>query len=550
MPLSTSEIEDLLPNLSEVVNADSTTLNSKCPACRHQGNKFYLNQSTGTWYCFHCQTKRKDDLMNGVCTSEVQENKHSFLSEEFVRYCSSSLTTYKEHAFSYLMSKRNLSIDTIKKFNIGYYPEEDAITIPSLNSSGVSTISMRYLNNERQRYKSFGTKGLFNEVALEIPSEVCILCEGELNAISAMQLLPMVPAFATQGKSVIKEDKLKALNKYRRIYISFDEDADVEVLKIADIFGPSKVFPLKFDDDKDINDLLKEDNAREVLIDKLKTTKPISPPLLCSISDRVDSCLEYFGNKKYKSFSTGFSALDRVSGGIRPGEFYIITGDSGLGKSTLTCRLGLELAKQGCKTTICSLEMPFESHIAPKLVSFIMGVNVMVEPKPITPEVYKKSLEWIAGTKAINLVNRIGTLKKSELQMILDEVYESGYKCLILDHLQFMVAKEENDEINSVVRIIVDFLKVHLDFIILLVAHSRKPRVDFKRGIEVPLTMHDLKGSSSLYQEPDNIWILNRDEFNNTNLTIGKLRADKTNQKSGTKVNVLFNKGTFTYEIV
>jgi hypothetical protein len=228
----------------------------------------------------------------------------------------------------------------------------------------------------------------------------------------------------------------------------------------------------------------------------------------------------------------------------------MVTGDSGLGKSTLCVTLALELAKQQCRTAICSLELPFQSHIAPKLVSFMCGRNIENPPR-ISSVDYSKALHWLDEWGMLSIINRVGSLHKSNLSRMLEDVYLVGCRCIVLDHLQFLVTKEENDEINSVIRILVDFLKTHMDFTIILVAHPKKPIKDYKTGAPKPLTMHDLKGSSALYQEPDNVWILNRDiQTGVIVLDVGKLRSDKTPITAGGRAVLYFDKAFFKYNII
>lgn len=554
MPLTPTQISEYCSKTETVEEGEHWR--TLCPSCKHPNKKFYIHKDTGVYHCFHCETVNPRDF--NICQEQYvsMSNTASYsekLTAEYVQRCEKYRdgSNYRTTVYGYLMGDRHLTVETIQEWRLGYDPDENAIVIPGFKSCGnLTTISLRYLSGEL-RYKTHGSKGCFYKYPQRLPnSSVALVYEGEMDAITSSQLFPGYDAYSTQGKSICKDSLKKMLEVYERVYICFDDDTSKEVEKLGNFLDIHRCWDVTFPVGMDLNDIAKYPEASQILAKCLFEARPMLKPLLSNIGERVDSCIAYFNGEKYNSVSTGFEALDYITGGIRPGELYVITGDSGLGKSTLCIKLALSLASSGFKTSICSLELPFQSHVAPKLISFIKGKNIEIPPRLSAPE-YKQALIDLDKWGNINLVNRIGSLNKSEIKLILDRVHQKGYKCIILDHLQFMVNKEDNDEINEVVRILVDFLKEHLDFTIMLVAHARKPTKDFKTGRHRPLEMYDLKGSSSLYQEPDNVWILNRLPENDlVTLKVGKLRSDKTSVIAGGKVMLYFNKNTFKYNVV
>lgn len=54
----------------------------------------------------------------------------------------------------------------------------------------------------------------------------------------------------------------------------------------------------------------------------------------------------------------GFPYIDAVTGGIQPGDFWCIVGESGTGKTYISCRCALGAVEQGKKVLLVGMEMP------------------------------------------------------------------------------------------------------------------------------------------------------------------------------------------------
>jgi replicative DNA helicase len=69
------------------------------------------------------------------------------------------------------------------------------------------------------------------------------------------------------------------------------------------------------------------------------------------VNERIKNPGEVFG------IHTGLAELDKVTGGMQPGEAFYIGGEPGIGKSILSVQLGMGMAEAGAPGAIYSLEM-------------------------------------------------------------------------------------------------------------------------------------------------------------------------------------------------
>lgn len=71
--------------------------------------------------------------------------------------------------------------------------------------------------------------------------------------------------------------------------------------------------------------------------------------------------------------STGFTDLDRLTGGLNPGELIILAARPGMGKTALGCGIALNVALSGKPVSFFSLEMP-KKQIARRMMCSLSGV--------------------------------------------------------------------------------------------------------------------------------------------------------------------------------
>jgi replicative DNA helicase len=101
--------------------------------------------------------------------------------------------------------------------------------------------------------------------------------------------------------------------------------------------------------------------AAEKTLFTLGETATASKPKPChevmfAVMDRVDA----YGRGERVGLETGFVDLDAVVGGFRPGEFIVLAGRPGMGKSKLAGNIAVNVAQRGQAVALFNLEMSNE----------------------------------------------------------------------------------------------------------------------------------------------------------------------------------------------
>lgn len=201
--------------------------------------------------------------------------------------------------------------------------------------------------------------------------------------------------------------------------------------------------------------------------------------------------------------SSGFWEIDKMIGGFAPGEMTIIGAATGVGKSRLTANIALIQAAAGHKVAYASLEnakdqegLRFEHIMSEEVVAQIRKEKTLrtIKNKRITPEslrfMVKKAKEW-------------------------------GAEIIYLDHLHFF-GRDMQDQASGIGIITQElhYLAEEYEVPLVVISHLRKMEQS-----QVRPTTDDLRGSSYIGQDADNILLLWKGEHaNSVNVSVAKHR--------------------------
>lgn len=239
-----------------------------------------------------------------------------------------------------------------------------------------------------------------------------------------------------------------------------------------------------------------DDQAQDVIIDKLKTDGLIAKSAQARKNKTV-----YFGDvyaevqERQKTFNVfegrriGLRYFDEATMGLRGGETIVIAGPSNLGKTMVGLNLlASTIVTTGASVLIVSMEMPM-LDIASRLYNM---VDVSQHGALMENVVIQTELD----VNANNIQSMIERLSPD---------------VVMLDHIQFLANQErganEFEKINVAVKK-VQRLAIEYNVPILLISHVAKTR----SGKDGRASASDLKGSSSIEQDTDIVFILNRDK--------------------------------------
>jgi replicative DNA helicase len=196
-------------------------------------------------------------------------------------------------------------------------------------------------------------------------------------------------------------------------------------------------------------------------------------------------------------YPLGFPVFDNaMKGGVREGDLIIITGISGMGKTTLMQNITVNLAKEALLPLWFSYEVLIDN-----LYAKFKEIETEDLPIYVPKKIVSGNTDWLA----------------KKITMAIDKM---GVKFVFIDHIDFLQPKNSNtaDQRRIVLRDICQELKnIAIDkrVVIFLVAHTKKVQ-----GREVE--MQDVAESSGIYQICDFLISVNRktEKVNQDNMIV------------------------------
>lgn len=254
------------------------------------------------------------------------------------------------------------------------------------------------------------------------------------------------------------------------------------------------------DGPKDANDAMRAGKDLKQYIDE---AKPLSGDNIITVTDLKSEVIQFLTSydqySGYKSIS--FDFFNQKLKGLRMGEFSILTGETGSGKTTFLTQLSLDFLQQRVPTLWGSFEIKNDKLISLFLMQLAKKNLRQASVKEI--EYYAEMLEKFP----LYLLKFHGSQNIDEIMNTMNyAVYNFDIQNIVLDNLQFMVGvpsvgKQLNkfdyqDEIIQKMRKFATEKNIHLT----LVIHPKKT--------DEALKISSIFGTAKASQEADNIYII------------------------------------------
>ena len=347
--------------------------------------------------------------------------------------------------------RRGISLDTLKKYNIGFIaewrhpkapaniPESPRLIIPN-DGGGYLARDTREGAGKYAKQRA-GNTGLFNSAALKQSEEPVYIVEGELDALSIIDAGGQAIALCSASNAKNFLEFVKENKPAITLIISLDSDEAGN--KAAEIIsaGLNELnisfyrhdLPVEY---KDSNEFLMKD--KEGFIKWVREGKtPITERE--SISYKLTDFLAAVKkNREGRAIPTGFDNLDNLlDGGLYP-SLICLGAITSAGKTTITAQIADNIARAGYGVLFFSLEMSTNEIIAKSLSrqSLIKDMErynttkhakttrgiLKGEYSDTTQEILRDSiLEYKEFGKNINIVEGVGNVG---IQEITDKVKE------------------------------------------------------------------------------------------------------------------------------
>lgn len=207
---------------------------------------------------------------------------------------------------------------------------------------------------------------------------------------------------------------------------------------------------------------------------------------------------------------TGFTDIDKITGGLHDGELTYLAAYSRMGKTSLALNIMEHLAlKRDKKAVMFTLEVP-KRQILRNLTA--MGARIPVtkfRTQTLTPEDIDK-LESAYNKIKENVIWVTGQPKSSlEMKAIIRQLdARFGISLVVIDYIQlFLKSQDSRAGEMSVISRQIKLMAQDLDKPFLVLSQFSRP----KKGQEAkPPTLTDLKESGSLEQDADAVFLLHR----------------------------------------
>lgn len=355
------------------------------------------------------------------------------------------------------LAKRNLSLDTTKRWRYGYgemkHPKTGLNTrcqvATYFDLDGTPCAQKIRFPDKEFMFLNGSDAPLYGMWLCRDGGKRVIITEGELDAMSVDQVLahkwPVVslPNGATAAKKAVARS-IEWLNKFDEIVLLFDMDGPGReaVEEVAPLFpaGKVKVGVLPLKDASEMVQAGRPDELRQACWD----AKSYRPDGILRVSDMQ---AELYATPEV-GIPWPWPSMTEATLGRRCGEVYAFGAGTGIGKT--------DLFTQTIAQTITELNLPVATFILEqspvetvrRIAGKIAGKRFHIPGAGWTPEEYRKTIEQLTKSDKLFLYDSFGATEwdaiKSRIRFL---VHHYGVKDIFLDHLTALAAAAEDERV-------------------------------------------------------------------------------------------------------
>lgn len=443
----------------------------------------------------------------------------------------------------YLCEVRKLENSTINRFRIGVLVrDEDGkkagfIVFPCYSPDG-SLINNSYCGLDRRadgKKKVFQDTGcapcLFGWHALDAGAyerRSIIICEGQIDCMTWTQWGFDSLSIPNGGGNTWIEYEFDNLAVFETIYLSYDMDGKLSSVQEAAIsrLGKHRCMLIKLPH-KDANACLQAGTLKDEIQAAVNEAKPPKLVNFASLTDIKDRVMKHFfpeaGEVLIQPATLKGPFPDKTFT-IRPGEVSVWTGIASHGKSSLLAQIFMELVMLGQVVMVTSLEMKPERVV--KKMAMCAGNGGGLERADVSEFID------LVGEK-ICFCDKVGSVTTLDLFEMMRFAYARyGATQFMIDSMMRIEGLEEDYKaqgkfLNELCQFAAESM-VHIH----LVAHPRKTAEDAKPSA------NDLKGSSLIRNNADNVIVVHRNFMKEQKFASGDITEEEFSAEWDTSVMV------------
>ncbi len=210
----------------------------------------------------------------------------------------------------------------------------------------------------------------------------------------------------------------------------------------------------------------------------------------------------------------GFTGVDGMLGGFKPGDMVVIAARPSMGKTAFMLNMAQNMGKNGKNVAVFSLEMSKE-QLTDRLIASVMGVDSWRLQKGELPdEEFARMGDALEELSHANIYiddSPLGNLleiksKSRRLKM------ESGLDCVMIDYLQLMSGGNPLNRVQEISEISRGIKGLARELEVPIIALSQLSRAVESRTSKEPV-LSDLRESGSIEQDADVVMMLYREDY-------------------------------------
>jgi replicative DNA helicase len=259
----------------------------------------------------------------------------------------------------------------------------------------------------------------------------------------------------------------------------------------------------------DKEEILDEAQKRILKID-FNTIRLKARPISEIVEEAADRYESVANGKQELGILSGFKQLDYLTNGFMNGEFTILAGRPSMGKSAMMLSMALNMARDGVKVGMFSLEMP-ENEIADRLVSMSSKVDLTHFRSGFHGEDWRKVCNGMSNIHNYEIIVEDTTgltiLKIKRLARLIKKKFDVDI--FFVDHLKKMrgVGSSSYERMSELSQGLFEMTReLHLP----VIALSQLSRALEQRADKRPLNA-DLRDSGTLEEDANKIIFLHRE---------------------------------------
>lgn len=422
----------------------------------------------------------------------------------------------KTHDHVEYLKTRGLTEETIAAFKIA-----DADLYDHKNKKQVKGLAFPYIRDGELKFIKYlgfdrpDGKKVINASADSEPClfgwqimpndmRICIICEGEIDAMTFFQM--GLPAFSVPfgGGSGAKQQwidyEFENLERFEEIILCLDNDeAGKEAAKeIANRLGIERCRLAKLPY-KDANECLKNGMTDDEVLNYLERATFFDPDELANADSFREATKQSFYSKEESLFTSSWRRLNNDFQ-FRESELTIVNGVNGHGKSQVVGQIMLDAMTQGVRSCVASMELKPQILLKRLTRQALCSALPNSEDIDVAFDFYSENL-W--------LFTLTGTAKSDRLLEIMAYAAKRyGIKLFVVDSLMKCgIGEDDYNGQKEFIDKLCDF-KNKYNCHIILVTHSRKSDTE-----EKPTGKMDVKGTSAVTDLADNVFIIWRNKI-------------------------------------